>query len=155
MIVTFEELKGFRGQVAMVDGCFDPLHHGHIEYFRAASRLGLPVLCNVTGDEYLLDKHYPLLLAAERAAVIDAIRYISYTHVSSVSTARVLDELRPRYYVKGEDWRGQIPVEQAALAREHGFEIVYLPTVQDSSTRILQRFLVETAHRESRERQRS
>jgi bifunctional ADP-heptose synthase (sugar kinase/adenylyltransferase) len=98
----------------------------------------------VTGDEYLSNKHVPLLEAAERAVVIDALRYVSYTHVSRVSTADVLRELRPKYYVKGDDWRGRIPAEQSRLAREFGFEIVYLPTVQDSSTRILQRFLARS-----------
>ena len=141
MIVPFGELARYRGKVAMVDGCFDPLHRGHVEYFRVASELGLPVLCNVTGDDYLRNKHIPFLPAPERAAVIDAIRYIAYTHVSSVSTAEVLRELRPRYYVKGEDWRGRIPAEQAAIAGEHDIEIVYLPTMYDSSTRILERFL--------------
>jgi phosphoenolpyruvate phosphomutase len=144
MIVPFAELKRYRGQVAMVDGCFDPIHRGHVEYFRVAAELGLPVLCNVTGDEYLRGKHVPFLPAAERAAIIDAIRYIAYTHQSSVSTADVLRELRPRYYVKGEDWRGKIPAEQEALARQFDIEIVYLPTVFDSSTRILQRFLAAT-----------
>jgi cytidyltransferase-like protein len=144
VILRFDELKSYRGQVAMVDGCFDPLHHGHIAYFQAASELGLPVLCNVTGDEYLSNKHVPLLEADERAIVIDALRSISYTHVSQVSTADVLRELRPRYYVKGDDWRGRIPVEQAQLAGELGFDIVYLPTVRDSSTRILQRFLARS-----------
>jgi cytidyltransferase-like protein len=141
MILRFDQLAQHRGQVAMVDGCFDPLHRGHVEYFRVARGLGLPLLCNVTGDDYLSQKHVPFLLAAERAEVIDAIRYIDFTHVSSVSTAEVLRELRPRYYVKGDDWLGRIPSEQAEIAREHQIEIVYLSTVHDSSTRILQRFL--------------
>ena len=141
MIVQFNELRRYSGQVSMVDGCFDPLHRGHVEYFRVARSLGLPLLCNVTGDDYLSQKHVPFLHAAERGEVIDAIRYVDYTHVSQVSTAEVLRELRPRYFVKGDDWRGRIPAEQAEIAREHNIEIVYLSTVQDSSTRILQRFL--------------
>jgi cytidyltransferase-like protein len=144
MIVCFDQLQQHRGQVAMVDGCFDPLHRGHVEYFKAASQLGLPLLCNVSGDEYLRGKHSPLLPATERAAIVDAIRYVTYTHLSTVSTADVLRELRPRYYVKGDDWRNRIPPEQADIAREHNIEIVYLPTVYDSSTSILQRFLAAT-----------
>ena len=49
-----EELKQYRGRVAMVDGAFDPLHRGHIEYFRAAAeRLSAPLLCNVASDSYV------------------------------------------------------------------------------------------------------
>ena len=37
MLLTFDQLKDYRGRVAMVDGAFDPLHRGHIEYFRSAA----------------------------------------------------------------------------------------------------------------------
>ena len=64
--------------VAMVDGCFDPLHRGHVEYLRFAGSLGAPVLCNVASDRYLAThkRRSPLLPEAERAAVIDALRFV-------------------------------------------------------------------------------
>jgi cytidyltransferase-like protein len=141
VIVGFDDLARLRQQVAMVDGCFDPLHRGHIAYFEAAAGLGVPVLCNIAPDEYLRTKHEPFLPRADRAAIIDSVRYIDYTHVSEVSTAEVLRQLRPKYYVKGEDWRPRLPAEQAEIAAQCGIEIVYLPTVHDSSSRILQQFL--------------
>ena len=140
MIVTFERLPELRGIVAMVDGAFDPLHRGHIEYFRAASELGVPLLCNVASDAYVRTKHPPLLPEDQRAAVVDAIRYIAYTHINGADTETILRQLRPRYYVKGNDWVGRLPAEQVAICREHGIEIVYLDTVLDSSSRLLQQF---------------
>jgi len=137
MIVTFDYLQNLRGTVAMVDGAFDPLHRGHIEYFRMASELGAPVLCNVASDRYVRTKHRPLLTEDQRAAIIDAIRYISYTYVYEVDTETVLRQLRPRYYVKGSDWRNRLPPEQVTICAEYGIEIVYLDTVLDSSSRIL------------------
>ena len=144
MIVTFERLPELRGQVAMVDGAFDPLHRGHIEYFRAASELGVPLLCNVASDAYVRTKHPPLLPEDQRAAVVDAIRYITYTHVNGADTETILRQLRPRYYVKGNDWVGRLPPEQVTICREHGIEIVYLDTVLDSSSRLLQQFALQT-----------
>jgi cytidyltransferase-like protein len=140
MIVTFEGLPELRGRVAMVDGAFDPLHRGHIEYFRAASELGVPLLCNVASDAYVRTKHPPLLPEDQRAAVVDAIRYITYTHINGADTETILRQLRPRYYVKGNDWVGRLPAEQVTICREHGIEIVYLDTVLDSSSRILEQF---------------
>lgn len=140
MIVTFERLPELRGIVAMVDGAFDPLHRGHIEYFRAASELGVPLLCNVASDAYVRTKHPPLLPEDQRAAVVDAIRYITYTHINGADTETILRQLRPRYYVKGNDWVGRLPAEQVTICREHGIEIVYLDTVLDSSSRLLQQF---------------
>ena len=143
MILSFEELQKYRGVVAMVDGAFDPLHRGHIEYFRAAAGLGHPVLCNVASDEYVRTKHPPLLPEEQRAAAVDAIRYIAYTHVNQFDTETILRELRPKYYVKGNDWRGRLPSEQVTICAEHGIEVVYLDTVLDSSSRILQQFAQE------------
>jgi len=141
VIVTFDDLANYRHQVAMVDGAFDPLHHGHIAYFKAAHELGVPVLCNVASDRYVRSKHRPLLTETQRATIIDAIRYIDYVYIYEIDTETVLRQLRPRYYVKGSDWRERgLPPEQVAICREHDIEIVYLDTVLDSSTRLLQQF---------------
>lgn len=138
MILAFEQLKEYRKKVAMVDGAFDPLHRGHIEYFRAAAeQLDVPLLCNVASDRYVWSKHPPLLPEDQRAAIVDAIRFISYTHVNQFDTETILRELQPKYYVKGRDWDGRLPPEQVKICREHGIEVVYLDTVVDSSTRIL------------------
>ena len=152
MILTFDQLKDYRQQVAMVDGAFDPLHHGHIAYFKAARELGMPVLCNLASDRYVLTKHRPLLTETQRATVIDAIRYIDYVHIYEIDTETVLRQLRPRYYVKGSDWRARgLPPEQITICVEHGIEIVYLDTVLESSSRLLQQFAGQdelTQHRQ-------
>ena len=148
MIITFEQLKHYRKKVAMVDGAFDPLHRGHIEYFRAAAeRLDVPLLCNVASDRYVWSKHPPLLPEDQRAAIVDAIRYISYTHVNQFDTEAILRELQPKYYVKGKDWEGRLPPEQVKICREHGIEVVYLDTVFDSSTRILNEIIKQLSER--------
>jgi cytidyltransferase-like protein len=143
VILLFDQLKDYRGAVAMVDGAFDPLHRGHIEYFRAASGLGVPLLCNVASDRYVRTKHVPLLPEDQRAAVVDAIRFITYTHINEFDTETILRELQPRYYVKGRDWVGRLPPDQVTICAEHGIEVVYLDTVLDSSSRILEQFTRE------------
>lgn len=137
MIVPTSELANLRGKVAMVDGGFDPLHDGHIDYFREASELGPPVLCNVSSDEWVETKHPPLLGHAQRARVIDAIRYIDYVHISQMSTASVLQALVPEMYVKGVDWEGKLSAEETELCDALGIRIVFLDTVSNSSSRIL------------------
>jgi bifunctional ADP-heptose synthase (sugar kinase/adenylyltransferase) len=140
VIVSTAGLAAHRGKVTMVDGGFDPLHHGHVAYFEAAARLGLPVLCNVAPDEWVARKHPPLLEQADRAALVDAIRFVDYTHLAAGATLSVLCALVPRYYAKGADWRGLLPDEEAAACAELGIEVVYLDTVHDSSTAILERY---------------
>jgi cytidyltransferase-like protein len=140
VIVATLELERFRGTVAMVDGGFDPLHPGHIAYFREAAALGHPVLCNVAADDWVGQKHPPLLTQAERAVVIDAIRWVEYTHLALSATADVLTALRPRFYVKGSDWRDRLPVSERDVCADLGIEVVFLDTVTRSSTAILERY---------------
>jgi cytidyltransferase-like protein len=148
LIVTFEQLKQHRKQVAMVDGAFDPLHRGHIEYFRAAAeQLDVPLLCNVASDRYVRTKHPPLLPEDQRAAIVDAIRYISYTHINQFDTETILRELQPKYYVKGKDWDGRLPPEQVRICAQHGIDVVYLDTVVDSSSRILKSYTEQQIQR--------
>ena len=120
MIVTRDQLAVFRGAVTMVDGGFDPLHAGHIAYFRAAARLGPPVLANVAPDAWVERKHRPLLPQRDRVTIIDALRDIALVHPSTGTTEAVLDALAPRFYVKGADWRDRLPQEEVEICARSG-----------------------------------
>ena len=146
MIVTLADLEAQRGAVAMVDGGFDPLHEGHIAYFREARALGVPLLCNVSPDAYVATKHPPLLAQSQRVAVIDALRDVDFVHASTGTTASVLEALRPRFYVKGSDWRERgVPDEERAICERHGIEVVYVDAALESSSAIARRYEASVA----------
>ena len=130
----------------MVDGSFDPIHDGHIGYFKAASELGVPLLCNVAPDSWTLTKHPIFLEQQQRGIVLDAIRYITYVHLSGLATVEVLRLLQPKFYIKGNDWvdRGGVPQNEADVCVELGIEVVYLSTVINSSSKILDAFASQT-----------
>ena len=146
MLLTTDQLPKYRQQVAMVDGSFDPIHDGHIGYFKAASELGVPLLCNVAPDSWTVTKHPVFLEQQQRGIVLDAIRYITYVHLSGLATVEVLRLLQPKFYVKGNDWvdRGGVPQVEADVCVDLGIEVVYLPTVTNSSSRILHTFASQT-----------
>ena len=143
MIVTEAERHLLPVALAMVDGCFDPVHPGHLAYFRRARALGVPVLCNAACDGYIRGSkgRPPLLPEADRAVILDGFRDLDYVFITRHGTAWSLEFFRPRYYVKGIDWRGRLPEEQVRLCAEHAIEIVYADCPLDSSTRILETFL--------------
>jgi cytidyltransferase-like protein len=142
MIVAWSELPSLSGTVVMVDGSFDPLHDGHIAYFEASASLGMPVLCNITNDDWTAQKHPVLLPQLQRARVINAIRHISFVHCAGRSTRDVLEQLRPHTYVKGADWRerGGIPVSEAEVCSRLGIQVQYVETVLNSSSQLLEKF---------------
>ena len=139
MLLT-DELGLYKNKLALVDGSFDPIHDGHIKYFAAASQLGVPVLCNVAPDSWTSSKHKVLLNQEQRGVVLDSIRYLDFVHLSCISTAEVIQLLEPRFYLKGNDWltRGGVPEVEESLCRNLGIEILYLQTVTNSSSKLLQ-----------------
>jgi cytidyltransferase-like protein len=132
-------------EFALVSGRFDPLHPGHIEYFRAATGLGLPLMCCVASDADVSRKHPPLLSQRERGVVIGALEMIDYVHLAQSNTEGCIRAVRPRFFVKGSDWRGRLPEEEVAACRDLGVEIVFLDTLSHSSSEILRRFLESAA----------
>ena len=123
VIVDFSELSELRGKVAMVDGAFDPLHQGHVEYFEQAAGLGLPLICSVASDAYVATKHKPLLSEQQRLRVIDALKPISYVVLNHKDTETVLEALQPKCYVKGIDWEGRLPERQVEICRDRLLKI--------------------------------
>ena len=145
MILSTNQLQLYANKLALVDGGFDPIHDGHIKYFHAASQLGVPVLCNVAPDSWTSSKHKVLLNQEQRGAVLDSIKYLDFVHLSSISTAEVIQLLEPRFYLKGNDWltRGGVPEIEETLCRNLGIEILYLQTVTNSSSKLLQNWTVD------------
>ena len=145
MILLTEELGLYKNKLALVDGSFDPIHDGHVKYFQAASQLGMPVLCNVAPDSWTSSKHKVLLNQEQRGVVLDSIKYLDFVHLSSISTAEVIKLLEPRIYIKGSDWltRGGIPEIEESLCRNLGIEILYLQTVTNSSSKLLQNWTAD------------
>ena len=57
--------------VVLVTGGFDPLHSGHIAYFKAAKELGDYLVVGINSDKWLTQKKgRPFMPWQERAAIV-------------------------------------------------------------------------------------
>jgi len=64
-------------KVILVSGGFDPLHSGHIEYFKAARELGDHLTVAVNSDEWLTRKKgRPFMPFNERTAIIKELECV-------------------------------------------------------------------------------
>jgi D-beta-D-heptose 7-phosphate kinase/D-beta-D-heptose 1-phosphate adenosyltransferase len=64
-------------RVVLVTGGFDPLHSGHIEYFKAARQLGHKLVVGLNSDAWLTRKKgRPFMPFEERAAIIKNLKMV-------------------------------------------------------------------------------
>lgn len=140
VILPTSALAKYRRHVVMADGSFDPLHHGHIAYLRAAASLGYPLLVNICPDAETRQKHPILLSAVHRAEILTALGCVVYVHVSEQPTVEVLRVLHPMVYAKGADWVDRLPAAIGQVCDELKIRVRYVGTPQISSTAILKQF---------------
>jgi len=63
--------------IVLVTGGFDPLHSGHIEYFKAAKQLGQKLIVGVNSDDWLTRKKgRPFMPFNERIAIIKELKIV-------------------------------------------------------------------------------
>ena len=118
----------------LADGCFDPLHEGHIDYLRRAAELGLPLVVNVAPDTVILIKgREPFQQQLERGKCLESLRYV--TEVAYYPTlAEAILTIEPMYLVKGMEWHGRLPTDVLRACELTGTAIVYTATRGKSST---------------------
>lgn len=67
-------------KVVIVSGGFDPIHSGHIAYFRAAKNLGDILVVGVNSDAWLTRKKGKAFLPFhERFVIVSAMKYVDFT----------------------------------------------------------------------------
>jgi cytidyltransferase-like protein len=147
--VAFADLSRLTGH-ALVDGAFDPLHAGHIAYLSNAAWVAqAPLVATIASDDDARAKgREPFLPASDRAAVVDALSSVAYTHEKDRPLEEIIEALRPTAYIKGKDWEGRLPPEQIDACAQYGIRIIYIDTVTDSSAKRLQAWAIADADRQ-------
>ena len=146
MIVTRERLAALVDEdrragrtIAFANGCFDLLHVGHVRYLRAAAAEADRLIVAVNDDAMAARKGpgRPILEAADRAAMIDALRGVDYVVVFPEPTvAPLLELLRPDVHCKGTDYTAD-SVPERDTVRAYGGRIAIVGDPKDHSTRDL------------------
>jgi bifunctional ADP-heptose synthase (sugar kinase/adenylyltransferase) len=100
----------------LVNGHFAVMHAEHVRLFEYASRFGL-VTVAINSDHWAKlkygDRYTPL---KDRAYVLRSCRYVHNVVVFNEETpAELILQLKPRYIVKGPDYKGRELSEQWAI----------------------------------------
>ena len=138
--VTSDRAKGLTH--AFANGVFDLLHVGHIRYLQAAAEQADRLIVAINDDasvRALKGPTRPILLAADRAELVAALRGVDYVVVFAEPTvAPLLQQVRPAVHCKGTDYTVETVPERDTV-RAYGGRIAIVGDPKDHSTRDLLR----------------
>ena len=125
--------------IAFANGCFDLLHVGHIRYLQAAAAEADRLIVAVNDDETAAGKGpgRPIMPAADRAALVAALRGVDYVVIFPEPTVTpLLNLLKPDVHCKGTDYTVDTVPERETV-RAYGGRIAIVGDPKDHSTRDL------------------
>lgn len=115
----------------LCSGAFDGLHEGHVRYLQAARQWGGPLHVAIAPDSYIqtIKQREPYWTQRERAATVMALGCVDQVHLQEDDTpARIIRETRPKVFVKGPDWKGNLPGPVIEACVDVGTVIKYTET---------------------------
>lgn len=118
--------------VVAVSGGFDPIHPGHIRYFKEAKALGDKLVVILNNDNWLQKKKkFNFMGEKERKEVIEAIRWVDEVMITrhpknpdDMSVTEALVRLKPDIFANGGD-RVRTNTPEVDLCRRLGIKMVF------------------------------
>lgn len=124
-------------KIVFTNGCFDLLHRGHVEYLERARRLGDLLIVALNTDasvRKIKGPTRPVNPLQDRARVMAALACVDYvTAFGEPTPLQCILKLKPKYIVKGGDWK-PAQIVGAREARNWGGRAKSLPYLKGRST---------------------
>lgn len=130
--------------VIFANGCFDPLHVGHVRYLRGAKALGDLLVVGLNSDRQVRELKgagRPLVSEEQRAEIVAALEAVDFVTIFDEPTVEsLLLALRPDVHAKGTDYTEET-VPERDVVRSYGGKVAIVGDPKDhSSTDLIQRF---------------
>ena len=115
--------------IACVSGYFDPIHIGHIEYFKLSKNVADKLMVIVNNDEQaILKKGKAFMPADERIRIIQELKCVDFV-VKSVDLDRTVCQTlasaspRPTFFCNGGDQNNK-SIPESAICEELGIVLL-------------------------------
>jgi len=135
-------------KIVFTNGCFDILHHGHVDYLANAADLGDVLIVGVNSDDSVkrLGKadSRPIQNENDRALILAALRFIDAIVIFNEDTPMELIKLvEPDVLVKGGDWEID-KIVGSDLVRQRGGLVTTIDFVPGYSTTAIEKRIKES-----------
>ena len=137
LLADVERERRNKSRIVFTNGCFDILHHGHVQYLEFARSQGDRLIVGLNSDasmKRLKGASRPLVAQQDRARVLAALMSVDYVVIFEQDTPlELIEAVRPDVLVKGQDWSAKGVVGQKFVER-HGGRVVLAPLSPGAST---------------------
>ena len=127
-------------KIVFTNGCFDILHHGHVNYLTKAKSLGDVLVVGLNSDSSvrrLKGKNRPIVTQKNRAKVLSALASVDFVVIfNNLTPLNLIKAIKPDVLVKGGDWKTK-DIVGADFVRSYGGRIKSLPYIKGFSTKDL------------------
>lgn len=130
--------------LVLCHGTFDLFHYGHLQYLKAARRLGSWLVVSLTSDEFVnKGPGRPVFNESQRAEMIAALSIVDRVEICRSKTAiPMIEKYKPDIYFKGADYKsldkhGYLETERL-MVEALGGRLVLSDTPLFSSTKLLE-----------------
>ena len=128
-----------KNKTIFTNGCFDILHHGHIELFKYCKSIGDKVIVGLNSDSsirMLKGSSRPINDLKSRLSVLSSIKYIDEVIIFEEETPyNLIKRIKPDIIVKGGDYKAEeVPGNDLCEVRIFNYIDGY------STTKSIQRF---------------
>lgn len=126
----------------LANGCFDVLHHGHLEHLRQARNMGNKLIVALTLDKFVnKGPQRPINSWDKRAELLRELRCVDEV-IGTESAVQAICLIKPTYFVKGIDYADGTRWTEKALqevCEEVGTIIKFTTTPKRSATDIIRK----------------
>ncbi len=121
--------------VVLANGCFDPLHYGHLKHLEEAKKLGDWLVVAVTAD-HAINKGLgrPIFSQDKRAAMVKALRIVDDVAIVE-NGEEAIRIIKPDVFVKGKEYEGKLKEQE--LVESLGGRCVFIGEPLYSSTKLV------------------
>ena len=115
-------------KIVCVSGYFDPIHIGHLQYFKKSKKIGTKLMVIVNNDKQAtLKKGKPFMPVDERIKIIKELRCVDIV-VKSIDIDRTVCktletvEPKPDYFCNGGDQNNNT-IPETKICKKRGIEL--------------------------------
>lgn len=134
---VLKEWKRDGNAIVFTNGCFDIIHHGHVDSLCRSAGLGDRLVVGLNSDasvRSLKGEGRPVLDVDARAKLLAAFVFVDAVVVFHEETpARLIDQILPDVLVKGEEYEVQ-EIAGSDTVLKHGGRVERLDLVRGIST---------------------